>query len=191
MKNTYSVEIRKKTWNENFSFWWNLLDIKLSDFWAWSTSDLLNNALRWKLAEFIIAHALWIDKDSFRIEWDEYDLLYKWLKIEIKSCSYIQSWEQEKVSNIQFSIKPTKTYWENELKRQSDIYIFCLLDCKNWNIINPLNMQQWKFYIVRTNELNERFWNQKSLSLASLISSHHTQCNYLNLQQEIDKFLPY
>ncbi len=33
----------------------------LLDFWAWSVSDLVSNATRGRLAEFIVAHALDID----------------------------------------------------------------------------------------------------------------------------------
>lgn len=55
MKNEFSVTNNKKNWNEEFSFGNNDLHFKLIDFWSWNTSDLLNNAMRWKLSEFIIA----------------------------------------------------------------------------------------------------------------------------------------
>lgn len=185
MKNEYSVEVKRKTWNENFSFNNKILDFKLIDFWSWNTSDLLNNAMRWKLAEYIIARALWID-NTYRIEWDEYDLVYKNIKIEIKSWAYIQSWEQEKYSNIILTIKPTKDYNWIDFKRQSDIYIFAILSHKNAKTINPLNLEQWDFYIVKTWMLNEKLWNQKTIWLNSLINFDHIKTDYSNLKFEID-----
>lgn len=185
MKNEFSVITNKKTWKESFSLNNNDLDFKLIDFWSWNTSDLLNNALRWKLAEYIIAKALWID-NNFRIEWDEYDLVYNDLKIEIKSWAYIQSWEQDKYSNITLIVKPTKDYNWTDFKRQSDIYIFAILSYKEAFTINPLKLEQWDFYIIKTSILNENLWKQKTIWLNSLLRLNPIKCSFENLKQEID-----
>ena len=187
MKNNLNIKTYKKTWNEDFLFEWKKLEKKLIDFWSWNTSDLLNNAMRWKLAEYIIAMALWID-NWFRIEWDEYDLVYKNLKIEIKSWAYIQSWEQEKFSKIILWIKPTDN-WNWEFKRQSDIYVFAILKCKDAEIINPLNLEQWDFYILKTEILNKKLQNQKTIWLNSLLKLKPIKTNFLNLKNEINNLL--
>ena len=88
--NIFSVEATKKTGKENFSYEGMIYDFSLQDFWSWNNSDLLNNALRGKLAEYIIMKALDIQQ-AFRLERDDYDLNYKGLRIEIKSWAYIQS----------------------------------------------------------------------------------------------------
>jgi len=143
------------------------------DFYNWAYHDLLMNNQRWILAEYIVAKALNIEKNK-RIEWDAYDLIYKWLKIEIKSCSYIQSWEQKNFSYISFNIAKTQSfdYDENkrkwEKRRQSDAYILCLLKHKDKNTINPLDLSQWYFYIVETSFLNKKLNDQKTISLATL-----------------------
>lgn len=186
MTNQFSVETNRKTWNENFSFNWNNLNSRLLDFWAWNTSDLLNNAMRWKLAEFIIANALWIDS-WYRVEWDDFDLNYNWLKIEIKSWAYIQAWEQDKYSNIIFTIKPTKDYNWTDFKRQSDIYIFALLKHKDAKTIDPLKLEQWDFYIIKTSELNSKLPLQKTISLNSLLELNFIKCSYSELKENIDK----
>ncbi len=185
MKNKFSVETSRKTWNEKFSFNNNSLDFKLSDFWSWNTSDLLNNAMRWKLAEYIIARALWIDS-GYRIEWDEYDLVYNDLKIEIKSWAYIQSWEQDKYSNIVLTIKPTMDYNWSDFKRQSDIYIFAILSHKDASTINPLKLEQWDFYIIKTKLLNEKLWKQKTIGLNSLLKLNPIVSDFNNLKNEVD-----
>ena len=138
------------------------------------------------MAEYIIAVALWID-DNFRIEWDEYDLTYNNLKIEIKSWSYIQSWEQDKFSNIILTVKPTKDYNWTDFKRQSDIYIFAILSHKDAKTINPLKLEQWDFYVIETNTLNQNLWEQKTISLNSLQLLNPVKCDFENLKQEVDK----
>lgn len=185
MQNEFSVKTTKKSWDELFSFNNNDLDFKLLEFWSWNTSDLLNNAMRWKLAEFIIAKALWI-ANTFRIEWDEYDLVYNDLKIEIKSWAYIQSWEQDKYSNIVLTVKPTKDYNWTDFKRQSDIYIFAILSYKDAKTINPLKLEQWDFYVIKTNILNESLWEQKTIGLNWLLKLNPIKSSFENLKKVVD-----
>lgn len=186
MKNQFSVETFKKTWEELFVSNSKTLDFKLSDFWSWNTSDLLNNAMRWKLAEYIIARALWID-NWYRIEWDEYDLVYNDLKIEIKSWAYIQSWEQDRLSNISLTVKPTQNSESWDFKRHSDIYIFAILSHKDATTINPLQLEQWDFYIVNTEIMNIVLWKQKTIGLNSLLKLNPIVCNFENLKIEVEK----
>lgn len=185
MQNEYSVNTTRKTWNEQFSFNSDVLNFNLLEFWSWNTSDLLNNTMRWKLAEFIIAKALWI-ADSYRVEWDEYDLVYNNIKIEIKSGAYIQSWEQKKYSNIVFTIKPTKDQKFTNCKRQSDIYIFAILSHKDSKTINPLKLEQWDFYIIKTSILNEKLWEQKTLSLNWLLNLNPIKSSFEKIKYNID-----
>ena len=185
MYNKFSVETLKKNWNEELEFNWKKLNKKLIDFWIWNGSDLLNNTMRWKLAEYIIAVALWID-NWYRIEWDDYDLVYNGLKIEIKSWAYIQSWEQEKFSNIILWIKPTNN-WNWIFIRQSDIYIFAILKCKDSKNINPLNLEQWDFYIIKTEILNKKLWNQKTIWLNSLLKLNPIKSAFENLKSNCEK----
>lgn len=78
--NIFSVEAAKKTGKENFSYEGKICDFSLQDFWEWNNSDLLNNALRGELAEYITMKALDIQQD-FRLEGDDYDLNYKGLRL--------------------------------------------------------------------------------------------------------------
>ena len=80
----------------------------LADFWAWMGSDLLHNAFRGQLAEFLVFRALGCKADT-RPGWGEYDLLTpEGVPVEVKSAAYLQSWEQVRPSTIQFSIRPAK-----------------------------------------------------------------------------------
>jgi len=144
------------------------------------------------LAEFIVASAIGV-LEKPREEWDAYDLLSPLgLKIEIKSSSYLQSWEQKKLSKIIFGIQPT-TAWEGsegrskEFKRQADIYVFCVLAHKDKGTVNPLNLMQWDFYLLNTAVLNEKKPSQKTITLSSLKKLNPVKVKYDELRAEINK----
>lgn len=61
--------MRKLSGNEQFIFGNMPIGKILTDFWAWNSSDLLNNTLRGALAEFIVASALELDTDVCRKDW--------------------------------------------------------------------------------------------------------------------------
>lgn len=153
---------------------------------------MLGNALRGVLAEFIVASAIDV-LEKPRKEWDAYDLVTKeGLKIEIKSSSYLQSWGQDKLSKIIFGIQPT-IVWEDMNKqsqkpqRQADIYVFCVLSHKDKDTVNPLNLDQWDFYILDTGILNAKTPKQKTITLSSLLKLEPVKIKYDGLKNEISK----
>ena len=147
----------------------------LLDFWRWSVSDLLSNTTRGRLAEFIVGTAIGLDPNNLREEWDNYDLVTRdGTTIEVKSAAYLQSWRQDKLSSISFSIKPTHAWTEENgrspiAKRQADIYVFCLLKHKDPKTIDPLKLEQWDFFVVPTERLNKEFGEQERIGLTTLI----------------------
>jgi hypothetical protein len=187
-----AIKTFKKTGNEPFIFNDKQLPLNVTSFWQWSSSELLGNALRGMLAEFIVASTIDVLENP-REEWDAYDLLTKkGLKIEIKSSSYLQSWEQTELSKIIFGIQPTIAWTSankrsQEIKCQADIYVFCVLAHKDKNTVNPLNLTQWDFYILDTKVLNEKVPNQKSITLSSLQKLNPTKVKYDRLKNELDK----
>lgn len=142
----------------------------------WCFGNLLDNATRGVVAEFIVAKALGVASGN-RKEWDFADLKFNGLNIEVKSSAYVQSWEQDKPSRISFDIKPRKQMWDADTnttrefagpKRPADIYVFCLLAETDEDKIDPLDTKQWAFYVISTEKLNETFGSQKTLGLSSL-----------------------
>lgn len=142
----------------------------LQDFWAWAFSDLVSNTERGKLAEYIVATAMGCDGGTSPT-WGSFDLLSpEGIKIEVKASAYIQSWEQKGFSRIKFSIAES-LYWNGfayakEKKRQADVYVFCVLKHKEQDTINPIDLEQWEFYPVSTDILNEAVKGQKTICLA-------------------------
>jgi len=166
----------------------------LLDFWIWSASDLVSNTTRGILAEFIVASALGINLESIRDEWGAYDLQTQdGITVEVKSAAYIQSWRQQKLSKIIFRIPCTKGWnaetntYEKEYRRQAQVYIFALLAHQDKSTIDPLNMDQWKFYVIPTKVLDEKIQNQKNIGLKRLELLAGQGIQYKELQDAVTK----
>lgn len=155
----------------------------LLSFWRWSSSEILGNGLRGVLAEYIVSIDINCPHET-REEWDAFDLLTpENVKVEVKSASYLQSWEQKKYSSISFGIQPTVVWEANnarskEAKRQADIYVFCLLSHKDQKTIDPLNLAQWEFYVLPTAILNEKCNQQKTITFSSLLKLEPIKCKF-------------
>ncbi|MEW8510510.1 MAG: hypothetical protein AB2608_06740 [Candidatus Thiodiazotropha sp.] len=187
------IEVVRKTGNERFHLDGNPLPHNLLAFWQWSSSDLIGNALRGILAEFIVATAVGKTFGN-RTEWDAYDIeTNEGIKVEVKSGAFIQSWSQSQLSTIQFGIRPTQAWdsktnsYSTETVRQSDVYVFCVLKHKNQKTIDPLNMDQWTFYVLATKQLNQIVGDQKTISLARLIKLKPTVVDYSDLNAAIQQ----
>jgi hypothetical protein len=147
---------------------------KLCDFWRWSTSDLVSNVVRGVFAEFIVARALGIDTSGVRDSWAAFDLLTPdGVRVEVKSAAYVQSWWQRRLSPISFGVRRTRAWSEEaglaaDAARQADVYVFALLAHADKASIEPLNVDQWRFFVVPTAVLNACSRSQHSITLASL-----------------------
>jgi len=145
------------------------------------------------LAEYIVACALGI-QDTERISWGKYDLLTKdKIAVEVKTSGYIQTWEQESLSKLIFGIQPTYGWdarsneYDTEKKRQADVYVFCVHKHTEQATIDPLLISQWEFYLMPTKLLNEKFGEQKTASLCSLIKEGAKKCEYDDLAERISE----
>ena len=175
MRDLGKITVSPKTGEECLFFDGKNVGKNLIDFWKWSVSDLLSNATRGTFAEFIVATAVGISFSKIREEWSAFDLITDTgIKIEVKSSAYLQSWNQKDYSKIVFSIKESH-YWDSDSNKQSinkyrpsDVYVFCLLDHKEKSSVNPLNLNQWKFYVLNTKRINEYKRSKHSITLKSL-----------------------
>lgn len=165
------------------------------DFWRWAYSDLLGNTERGAVAEYLVASAFGISRKD-RISWNSYDLLSnEGIKIEVKASAYIQTWGQERLSDIRFGIQPTYAWnsetnvYDTEMRRQSDIYVFCVLKHTEQETIDPLDARQWEFYPLKTSVLNEKVGNQKGISLSKILKLGAAATSYSNLHDRVLKLL--
>ena len=165
----------------------------LRQFWRWACSDLIGNAQRGVLAEYIVGLALGCVADGVRVEWDASDLLTEGgVRVEVKSSAYLQSWKQERLSTISFGIQPTNG-WDAttntiaaQRKRQADVYVFCVFTQTDRSIADPLNTDQWDFYVMSTQRLNSAFGEQKSVALGSLLSRDPVECTFAGLASAVE-----
>ena len=146
------------------------------DFWKYAYGQL--EGLGDTLAEFFVAKALGIEKAENVNYWTAYDMAYRNKRIEVKATRYVHPWNTH-ISKVRtFSIEPTNnSYWGNsedgvnggkERSRQSEVYVFCLNNNMDIEKNDPLNMDDWVFYVVPTFEINsycEDNPEQKKISL--------------------------
>lgn len=155
--------------------------IDIADFWKWAYSDILNNTTRGKLAEYLVFTAcksagLDIKQCSY---WDSWDLeIVGGPKIEVKSSGWYKTWGNHKTTPS-FSIKPAKRWnqytgkYEGEKKRQSDVYVFAVNAYKGIDEDEAmkylLDYDKWKFIVAKTLDINSQYGDAKSVSWANLI----------------------
>lgn len=167
------------------------LRIKVSDFWSWAYSELLNNIERGALAEFLVLSSFKLSSLEPRIAWQPFNLTSpSGRRIEVKAASYIQSWSEDYYARILFDIGP-KSSWNPKLgispekKRNSDIYVFCVYtSLKKDDSI--LNLDLWDFYVLPTSILDESIPSQKTIGIQTLLRLGPTKVNYSNLGKIIE-----
>ena len=188
-----TLEVNTKTGDEPFHVGGKALPLTLLNYWRWSGSDLVGNAERGILAEYLVGSALKMT-ESVRLEWDAFDIRTpSGLKVEVKTSAYIQSWAQTDYSTISFDIAP-KTSWDarentfdDHSQRSADVYVFCLLAHKDQETIDPLNVDQWEFYVLGTSKLDEHCREQKSIRLAPLKALGPEQPSYATLRKTVER----
>ena len=166
--------------------------LSVLDYWRWACSDLLSNRERGILAEFLVASALEVG-DGVRVEWDATDVVTaNRFHVEVKSAAYVQSWQQNDYSRISFNIAPRKSWnaatntFEQEASRSAQVYVFCLLAEKDVNRVDPLDVGQWRFWVVPTAVLNEQLGDQKSIGLRTLEGLTEGDVRYEELTEAVE-----
>ncbi len=73
-------------------------------------------------------------------------------------------------------------------ERNADCYVFCLFTEQNQELANILDIKKWMFFVAHTQQLEERFSNQKSVSL-NYLKSICLEADLYKLKQAIEKVL--
>jgi hypothetical protein len=187
------LTIVRKEGKEPFHINGDALGFDLLSFWQWSASDLVNNAARGVIAEYIVAHALGLVGSGVRNGWAAFDLeTPSGIKVEVKSAAYVQSWYQKHLSSITFMTPKTRA-WDadtniqsRESKRQADVYVFALLAHTDKATIDPLNLDQWLFFVLATDVLDARKRSQHSITLKSLEKLSSGSVTYSDLPKAVE-----
>ena len=136
------------------------LDATVQDFWAFAMSDLRVNNVRGYLAEFLVARA--VGAQTNRVEWDAYDVLTpSGVRVEVKSAGYLQAWPQRRPSRISFSGLTARTSTEDGTAyadartHNADVYVFAVQTATSHDNYNPLDVNQWDFYVLPRQALEQ------------------------------------
>ena len=149
----------------------NGLDATVNDLWAFCMSDLKMNNVRGYLAEFIVSEA--VGATGKRIEWDAYDVLSpSGVRIEVKSSAYMQAWDQRRPSKIVFTGLTGRTWSPQqgespESTYNADVFVFCVQTAITHEAYDPLDINQWEFYVLSRESVVATTY--KSLSLPALL----------------------
>lgn len=172
-----AAPVTRKSGQEPFIAEGHALPERLEGFWAWSCSNLLGNALRGQLAEYLVGLALGCVEHGVRREWDAFDLrTAAGTRVEVKSAAYLQSWDQTGLSTIRFGISPSTAWfaesntYATDRRRQADVYVFALFAQTDKSTANPLDTDQWRFYVTDTARLDSAVGEQSSITLNSLLT---------------------
>lgn len=171
------------------------LDFDLKDFWSFQYSNIYS--LHGEIAEFVVARALGITEAQNSEYWTLWDITYGDVKIEVKATAYFHLWNKDgKVSKQRtFSIAKANGSYDSEiagnseLKRQNDIYVFCLINGETMETANPLDLDNWEFYVVPTLFLDEHCGDNKKITLGRIRNFGFECVKYNNLKDEIDKVI--
>lgn len=116
-----------------------------------------------------------LDVSVPRDPWAKYDLeTTDGIKIEVKSSSAVQSWGQRRRSGVMFGCREAVAWdtgtgkYDNDKRRHADVYVFAELFHHDKQTIDPMNLDQWRFYAVATSALEEINPNLSAITLKAL-----------------------
>ena len=189
--------------NEHFYNYDTESSFSIIDFWSWSSSDFTGNTLRGVLAEFLVAKALSVELNEPRKEWTAYDISYNGKGLEVKCSSYWQAWHYAKNQTLIYDISKSNIFdpkngYTGEIRRASDVYVFCLFgketDRKKINENTPLpdilDIGNWSFYVASSRIINEVYKEQKKATLSSLKKHLNiTELKFSEIKEAVDKAL--
>lgn len=172
---------------EQFLLHGKTVGINVYDFWRFAYSDL-NADPRDDVAEYLVSHALGIEKPINKENWTLYDISYRGKRIEVKCTGYFQTWRSDSQVSLHrvFSIRKAHHPVTGILERQNDIYVFCLLLGNTREEANVLDLENWEFYIVPTSKINAACNDNKTISLSRIKNLGFEACGYEEIKSRID-----
>ena len=177
---------------EQFTLGGEPIGLSILDFWRFQHSNIWD--VQEEVAEFIVAKALGQNAPYNKNGWTLWDINYKGKRIEVKETGFYHSWRTDGKISQQRTFGITKAYSrykdrQSEFKRQNDIYVFCLITGETQETSNPLDLDNWRFWVVPTSTINRLCGDNKSISLGRVkrTTGQENGVGYGQLRGEIDK----
>ena len=129
--------------------------------------------------------------------WTLWDTTYRNKRIEVKATAYYHLWNANGNISKQRSFGITMAHGSYDVEksgnkdfcRQNDVYVFCLNTGITKETSNPLNLNNWEFYIVPTAVINKKCGNNKTISLGRIKSLGFSAKRYDEIKTVIDKMI--
>jgi hypothetical protein len=145
----------------------------LLDFWRWAHSDLMVNAARGALAEYLVATAVG-DGAAVRDGWATHNVTmppgdgHPAIRVEVRHGGYLQTWRQPAYTKIHFG-RLRSWGWNRETGRvdippgfHADVYVFAVHTCREPEQLDILDLAQWDFRVLHRRTIEE--YGTKSLA---------------------------
>ena len=190
------------TGQESFVLNGEKMGFNVLDFWRFQYSNLSD--LEGRVGEFLVAMVLGKESGDNNNGWTLWDINYGDKRVEVKTTSYYKTWRKEGTySEVRtFGIQQTypnedgnpNTYSENKEKvkvRNNDIYVFVINIGKTKEEADPLNLNNWRFYVVTTKRINDECGSNKTISLQKVqkISGHPNGLMFDELKAKVDQII--
>lgn len=183
---------RRRTGRERFHRAGKPMPARLLHFWQWAYSEVCHDEVRKLIAEYLVGMALDTLADN-RADWDAWDVrTASGLKIEVSSAGYLQSWQQPTLSPIWFDIAPPQggdpraAQAPRPIERSADVYVFALHAHQDKDTLDPLDVAQWRFFVVPTHLLDQRHPHRKRLGLESVQRLVIRSVEHAELAREVE-----
>ena len=181
------------TGKESFMLDGQPVGFSVIDFWRFQFSNIWD--MQDQIAEFIVAQALGQTEPYNKNGWTLWDINYRGRRIEVKETAYYHSWRKDGKVSAQRFFNISKAYSRykdstSEFKRQNDIYVFCLNTGETKETSNPLDLDNWRFWVVPTETIDLVCGNNKTISLSRLqnLSGLKKGINYEEIKAAVDKY---
>jgi hypothetical protein len=145
----------------------------LDAFLRWHCGPLVTMANRMALAEWLVHRALGLDPGEQRSDGADLVLPGGLVTLAVRSAAYLQSPQQTALSPISFPIE----------QRTATAYVFCLLAEQDPAKVNPVELAQWRFWVVPTRSLHAE---RQSIGLQPLIRAHGDGMAYAELARAVE-----
>ncbi len=172
--------------------------LEIQAFQNWALGNLVGNTNRGIFSEWLVGQALEsIGEGETREEWDECDLRYRGMKVEVKSSGRDQTWHQDRRSPPRFDIKRRTSVWDARSGkstrhdppiRPADVYMFCVHEPIPATNDNVRDLASWKFWIVSKRTLDNQLGPQKSVG-PSTLDGLARSVGWSEIRVEVDRCL--
>lgn len=173
------------------------LDRSVDEFRRWALSDWKSPTTRAQLAEYYVRCALGLDDEPIG-DWEHVDIYLGNDRIEVKASAHLQPARggEMKRTSPRFDIKEREWAWSNEAwdwmrsespKRWADCYVLCLESADA--AYDPLDLSQWKFFVLSTPVIDRTFGRQKTVSVGRLRQEGFRPVAFGRLEFEIRRTL--